>query len=247
MGDLLEVDRLLRDEDHVGAAGDAAHHGDPAGVPAHHLDHHDAVVRLRRRVQPVDRLGRDRDRGVEAERVVGAGEVVVDRLRHADDREAVLAVEALGDAERVLAADRDERVEPRSRKFCKDLLDAAVELERVRPARADDRPAAGQDPRDLRRAEVAEVAVDEARASPRGRRPVPARGVGGPDDRADDRVQAGAVAAAREDADGLRHELSHTDSILRMPHRGYARCPVFRPIMCRYCGQRKWRWSGGTP
>ena len=63
-------------------------HGDPAGVAAHHLDDHDAVVRLGGRVQPVDRFGRDGDRRVEAERVVRAGEVVVDRLRHADHGEA---------------------------------------------------------------------------------------------------------------------------------------------------------------
>ena len=34
--------------------------GDPAGVAAHHLDDHHAVVRLGGRVQAVDRLGRDR-------------------------------------------------------------------------------------------------------------------------------------------------------------------------------------------
>ena len=109
---LLDRDRLLGDQDHVGAAGDPAHDRDPAGVAAHHLDDHHAVVRLRGRVQPVDRLGRDRDGGVEAERVVGGREVVVDRLRDADDRELVLRVEPRRDAERVLAADRDERVEP---------------------------------------------------------------------------------------------------------------------------------------
>ena len=87
---LLDRDRLLGDQDHVGAAGDPAHDRDPARVPAHHLDDHHAVVRLRGRVQPVDRLGADRDRRVEAERVVGRGQVVVDRLRDADDREAVL-------------------------------------------------------------------------------------------------------------------------------------------------------------
>src|SRR5439155_21534082 len=46
--DLLEVDGLLGDQDHVRAAGDTARDRDPAGVAAHHLDHHDAVVRLRR-------------------------------------------------------------------------------------------------------------------------------------------------------------------------------------------------------
>src|SRR5205823_5590717 len=38
VGDFLEVDRLLGDEDHVRAAGDAARDRDPAGVPAHDLD-----------------------------------------------------------------------------------------------------------------------------------------------------------------------------------------------------------------
>ena len=80
---VLDGDRQLRDQDHVRAAGDPARDGDPARVPAHHLDDHHAVVRLGGRVQPVDRLGRDRDGGVEAERVVGRREVVVDRLRHA--------------------------------------------------------------------------------------------------------------------------------------------------------------------
>ena len=88
----LDRDRLLGDEDHVGPAGDPAHHGDPAHVPAHHLQHHDAVVGLGGRVQPVDRLRRDRDRRVEPERVVGCGQVVVDRLRDADDGEVVLPV-----------------------------------------------------------------------------------------------------------------------------------------------------------
>ena len=109
---LLDGDRLLGDQDHVGAAGDAGVDRDPARVAAHHLDDHHAVVRLRRRVQAVDRLRRDRDGGVEAERVVGRVQVVVDRLRHADDREVVLRVQPRRDAERVLAADRDERVEP---------------------------------------------------------------------------------------------------------------------------------------
>ena len=108
---LLDGDRVLGDQDHVGAARDSAHHGDPAGVPPHHLDDHHAVVRLGGRVQAVDRLGRDRHRGVEPEGVVGRGEVVVDRLRHADDREVLLSVKTGRHAERVLAPDRDERVE----------------------------------------------------------------------------------------------------------------------------------------
>ena len=48
--------------------------------------------------------------GSALQRHVGRAEVVVDRLGDADHVQAVL-IEALGDAERVLAADRDQPVE----------------------------------------------------------------------------------------------------------------------------------------
>jgi hypothetical protein len=54
--------------------------------PAHHLDQQHPLVGLRSGVQPVDHLGRDADRGVEAEGQVGAVDVVVDGLGDADDR-----------------------------------------------------------------------------------------------------------------------------------------------------------------
>ena len=208
LGDLVEVDRLLGDEDDVGAARDAAHHGDPAGVAAHHLDDHDAVVRLRRRVQAVDRLGRDRHRGVEPERVVGAGEVVVDRLRHADDRHAVLGEEP-GARRRACPRRRSRRARRARGRGCSasTFSTPPSSLYGFVRRRADDRPAAGQDPRDLLRPEVAEAARRRAPASPRGRRRSPSPAHPRPDDRADDRVQAGAVAAAREHADGFRHVL----------------------------------------
>src|SRR5207247_1492943 len=44
--------------------------------------------------------------------VISSREVVVDRLRHADDRKLALLVQPSRDAERVLAADRHERVQP---------------------------------------------------------------------------------------------------------------------------------------
>ena len=72
--DLLDVERLLGDQ-HRRSAPPAMPgvQRDPAGVPAHHLDHEDPVVGLGGGVQPVDRLDRDVDRGVEAEGEVGAG------------------------------------------------------------------------------------------------------------------------------------------------------------------------------
>ena len=88
--DHVDVVRDLRDQDDVGAAADARVERDPARVAPHHLDDHDAVVRLGGRVEPVDRVGRERHGGVEPEAVGRADDVVVDRLRDADDRNAAL-------------------------------------------------------------------------------------------------------------------------------------------------------------
>ena len=130
---LLDGERVLGDEDDVRAARDAAHHGDPARVAAHHLHDHHAVVRLGCRVQAVDRFGADGDGGVEAERVVGRREVVVDRLRHAHDREAVLCPQRLRDAQRVFAPHRDKAVEPLGREVLQHAVDAAFDAVGVRP------------------------------------------------------------------------------------------------------------------
>ena len=118
---------------------------DPTGVPAHHLDDHHPVVTLGRRLQPVDRVGRDLHRGPEAERVVGRREVVVDRLGHADDVDAVFT-EPDADPEGVVAADRDERVDAVAFERRRDLRGAVVRLERVRARRAENGAAAREQP-----------------------------------------------------------------------------------------------------
>ena len=107
LADVIDVEGALWDQDDVGAAREPGLERDPARVAAHHLDHHHAVVGLRGRVQPVDRLGGDLERRVEAEGHIGGGEVVVDRLRDAEHRNVVLTVEPRRGPQRVLAADRD--------------------------------------------------------------------------------------------------------------------------------------------
>ena len=202
---LLDRDRLLRDQDDVGAAGDAAHDRDPARVPAHHLDDHDAVVGLRGRVQPVDRLGGDGEGRVEAERVVGRGEVVVDRLRHADDRERMLLEEPRGDAERVLAADGDEAVEPLRLDVLEDALDAVLELVRVRARGAENRAPRGRIPEIARLSSGSELALDEpAPALAHADHLVPAV-ERPPRHRADDRVQTRAIPSSGEECNALAH------------------------------------------
>src|SRR5947209_15351273 len=84
-------------------------------------------------------------------------------------------------------------------------LDAAVDLVRISTRGAEDRPAAGQDPRDLARPERHEDALDEpAPALAHAERVPPARERPAAD-RADDRVQPRAVPAAGEDPDPHRN------------------------------------------
>ncbi len=159
--DLVEVERPLGHEDRVGAAGQPGVHRDPAGMTAHDLADEHAVVRLGGRVEAVDRVGGDLHRRLEAEGVVGSREVVVDRLGDADHRDARRAQPAR-DAERVLATDRDQRVDAEPVERGLDALLAVGVGVGVRPRRAEDRPAARQDP--LRRlvGELAAVAGKDA-------------------------------------------------------------------------------------
>jgi hypothetical protein len=143
--DLVDVEGTLRDQDHVGAARDAGVQRDPSGVAAHHLADQDPVVALRRRVEAVDGLARDAEGGVEPEGDVGAAEVVVDRLRDAQDRGTV-AVELVGGAERVLAADRDQAVDLEVGERLPGAFRALLVLVDVGPGGSEDRPAAVQDP-----------------------------------------------------------------------------------------------------
>ena len=200
---------LLGDQDHVGAAGEAGVEGDPAGVAAHHLDDQHPVVAVGGRVQAVDRLHRDVDRGVEAEGVVGGAEVVVDRLRHADDRQAVLGVQARGRAEGVLAADRDQAVDPGRRQVRGDPLRPAVRRRRGWSARSRGSCRRGAGCRAPRARRAAGCRPPAARASRRGSRrtrgrrlPTPLRTIA-----ADHRVESGAVAAAGEHSDPHRLSL----------------------------------------
>ena len=170
-------------------------------MPAHQLDDHHALVRFGGRVETVERLGRYLDRGVESEREVGARQVVVDRLRHADDADALLE-QLVRHTERVLAADRDERVELRRFQRVLDLLDAVRHLERVRARGAEDRSAPRQEPGNRFRRQCHRLAVD---------RPFPAVAEADHDitvdvgrlahDGADDRVEARRISAAGEHPD----------------------------------------------
>jgi len=96
-------------------------------------DHH-PVVRLRRGADLVDGFGGREDRGIEAERLVGPIEVVVDRLRHADDFDPLAGV-PVRHGHRAIPADRDQGIESEPLEVPDDLL-RLVEVNIVAPLRS---------------------------------------------------------------------------------------------------------------
>ena len=81
--DFLDIERTLRNENYIGATGNAAVDGDPACITTHHFHDHDTVVSFGSRVHAVDGLGDDIDRGIESESVVSAGQIIVDGFGNA--------------------------------------------------------------------------------------------------------------------------------------------------------------------
>ena len=61
----------------------------PAGIPAHHLYNHHTVMTTRRRMQLIYRLGSRSYRRIESESNVGPEQIVVNRLRHTHNDDAL--------------------------------------------------------------------------------------------------------------------------------------------------------------
>src|SRR5947209_3735087 len=164
-------------------------------------------------MQTVNGLHNGVDRCVEAEWEVCAVEVVVNRLRHADEREAVLAPHVARGAKRPLAADDDERVERALQKVGLYTFGVVGGVVRACARRAEYGAAARKNPRDREARERLHVVFDEAAPAVRHAEDLCLlfeRGAA--DDRAYDCVEAGAVAAARQYANTKRHRDTYEDS-----------------------------------
>ena len=141
---LVDVERVLGHEDRRCAARDARMGGDPSAVAPHHLHDHHAIVALGRGVEPVDRVRGDLHGGVETECHVGADDVVVDGLRHTDDRQRKFGVQLVRDGERAVPADHDERVEAHLVERGPHLRNPVRAVVRAAPTGAQQGSAAGQ-------------------------------------------------------------------------------------------------------
>ena len=89
-GDLVVIERDLRNQNNVCAAGDAAVERDPAGVTSHDFDDHDAFVAGRSGVQSIERVHHFGDGRIETERHRRRFNIVVDRFWNADAIDARL-------------------------------------------------------------------------------------------------------------------------------------------------------------
>ncbi len=100
---LFDVEGPLGNQDRVRTAGDSGVPGDPARVTTHDLDDEHTMVALRRRVQAIDRFGRNSHRCVKPEGVIGRAKIVVNGLWHAHNGKSLRG--KLGcHAERVLTS-----------------------------------------------------------------------------------------------------------------------------------------------
>src|SRR6185437_4642139 len=216
----MRSDRLhgvgdFRDQDHVGAAGDPGGERDVPGIAAHHLEHHDAVMARGGRLQAVEGFGCNRDRGVKADRVLGRADIVVDRLGNADEVDAALLGEPAQDGEAAIAADADERIEAELAHAGDDLFRAVAhaaighrEGEGIAfVGGAEDRAAEAQDV-DVRDAEAELLVVNgpahQSHRAVMNAEDAPAIALHrARHDRADRRVEARAVAAARQNTNGF--------------------------------------------
>ena len=209
----IDVVGDLGNQDHVGGAGEPGGEGDEAGVPAHHLDHHHALVALGGRVQLVDSLGGSLHGGVEPEGGLGAADVVVDRLGDADERDAFIE-EVAGDAQRAVAPDGDQRADAVGAERAHQLLGAVVldpgavgqplaPMERIAAVGgAEDGAAEVGDAADFGRTERDELLLpEEAVVAFADADAFPAAVHGREDGPADDGVEPRRVAAAGRDGD----------------------------------------------
>src|ERR1700676_1567243 len=108
-GHLVDVEGPLRNQNHVGAAGDAAVQGDPAGVASHYGNYHHAVMCLSSRVKTVNRFTHYVAGGIKSEGIVRSAQIVVNGLGNSDYVQAFF-VEFLGDRQGIVPSDGDQGV-----------------------------------------------------------------------------------------------------------------------------------------
>src|SRR2546422_5678647 len=109
LADSFDGERNLGNQNDVRSASNAGFQPNPARIASHDLDHHDAMVRLRRGMNLVYRLCCGMQRGIESKRNFGGTKIVVNGLGHTHDLQA-LAEKFERNLLRAVAADADDGI-----------------------------------------------------------------------------------------------------------------------------------------
>src|SRR5947199_10609801 len=80
-------------------------------MPAHDFDDHHTLVGLGRSMKTVNRFCYDLNGCIEAKRVIGSCQVVIDCFRDTDDRITLLAEKLVSNTQSVLAANRHQIIQ----------------------------------------------------------------------------------------------------------------------------------------
>src|SRR5580704_14240865 len=214
LADFVNGEGDLGDQDDVGASGNSGFERDPACVPSHDFDHHDAMVRLSCGVDLVHGVSRGHERRIETESDLGGGKIVVDGLGHAYNVHALLE-KLQCDFLRTVAADADHGIDSQLARVGDDLIRNIADDFRavldgtVVEGIAENRTAAGQNSAHIFeiertrffRPDQAIEAIGNADHSP------VVFENGGFYSRADYRIQAGSISASGANADtaDVRH------------------------------------------
>ena len=225
----LRLGELLGDDRQRGAGGAADAERQMAGVPAHHGDEEPALGGGRVLHEVADQLLAEVAGGGEAEGhdVARQRQVVVDRLGHVGDGQPLHRLgQPRGREGRVVAADRDQVVDPQALEGLGHLGDALRRPGGVRARGADDGAAVEVDAGgvvDLQLDDVLDVALDqplEAVVAAEHAQPMVARLDGGG---RDDRVDARGGTTTYEDRQRLHDALRR--SIVREGRNGGQQTP----------------------
>lgn len=228
LGNLVDIELDLGNQNHIGTAGKPSVEGDPTGVATHEFDNHHAMMRRCGGMDTVEGFGGNMDSRLEAEGDVGAIQIVVDCFGDADAVEAFIG-DRLGDRHGAVAADDDECFDfsdfemgdaDIGEVFIDDVavfvLAHRVSLGVGSVVGPEDGAAHGEDVGDIIDREQPDSVFDESEEPVFDAVDFDAAVDGVFDDRADDGVEPGAIAAAGEYGDFF--DVGEGDSIVDCGH-----------------------------
>src|SRR5438034_7093300 len=103
----LDCEGNFRNQNYIGASGNARMQCDPAGVPAHYFQDHHSLVRFRRGMKSIKSFRGNVQRSDKTESKFRACQIVIDGFWHSANRNSP-SVKLFSDCQRAFAAEHDE-------------------------------------------------------------------------------------------------------------------------------------------